>query len=303
MDQPVAATTDDALMLAWAAGEASAFEVLYGRHRGPLFRFLLAQLRDRPLAEELYQDVWQRVIAARATWRPEAAFATWLYRIAHNRLNDHWRAQRHRPPAPLDAELRTAALADPEHPGSVAEQHEQRQRLQQALDELPDEQREAVLLRLQQELSLEEIGRITGVGRETVKSRLRYALDKRYMHSCRDNFLRGALHDGRLEKRDIGANIWGFRKSQAEYRVYVTDAAGTRPRSRRRLGGWMIFSPLPVRIRLTRCRFTVPSSRTSPVISSSTSRLLWAPEPKRSAGSSAKVTTRGTSRSSTNTLR
>ena len=178
MEQPVAATTDDALMLAWAAGEASAFEVLYGRHRGPLFRFLLAQLRDRPLAEELYQDVWQRVIAARATWRPEAAFATWLYRIAHNRLNDHWRAQRHRPPAPLDAELRTAALADPEHPGSVAEQDEQRQRLQQALDELPDEQREAVLLRLQQELSLEEIGRITGVGRETVKSRLRYALDK-----------------------------------------------------------------------------------------------------------------------------
>ena len=178
MDQPVAATTDDALMLAWAAGDASAFEVLYGRHRGPLFRFLLAQLRDRPLAEELYQDVWQRVIAARATWRPEAAFATWLYRIAHNRLNDHWRAQRHRPPAPLDAELRTAALADPEHPGSVAEQHEQRQRLQQALDELPDEQREAVLLRLQQELSLEEIGRITGVGRETVKSRLRYAMDK-----------------------------------------------------------------------------------------------------------------------------
>ncbi|KAF1705289.1 RNA polymerase sigma factor [Pseudoxanthomonas kaohsiungensis] len=178
MEQPVAATTDDALMLAWAAGDASAFEVLYGRHRGPLFRFLLAQLRDRPLAEELYQDVWQRVIAARATWRPEAAFATWLYRIAHNRLNDHWRAQRHRPPAPLDAELRTAALADPEHPGSVAEQHEQRQRLQQALDELPDEQREAVLLRLQQELSLEEIGRITGVGRETVKSRLRYALDK-----------------------------------------------------------------------------------------------------------------------------
>ena len=60
----------------------------------------------------------------------------------------------------------------------MAEQHEQRQRLQQALDELPDEQREAVLLRLQQELSLEEIGRITGVGRETVKSRLRYALDK-----------------------------------------------------------------------------------------------------------------------------
>ena len=104
MDQPVAGSTDDALMLAWAAGDAGAFEVLYARHRGPLFHFLLGQLRDRPLAEEIYQDVWQRVIAARAGWRPDAAFATWLYRIAHNRLNDHWRAQRHRPPAPVDAD-------------------------------------------------------------------------------------------------------------------------------------------------------------------------------------------------------
>jgi RNA polymerase sigma-70 factor (ECF subfamily) len=178
MDQPVAAPTDEALMLAWAGGDAAAFDSLYARHRGPLFRFMLGQLRDRPLAEELYQDVWQRVIAARVGWRPDAAFATWLYRIAHNRLNDHWRAQRHRPPAPVDADLRTAALADPDDPEGLASREETRRRLQEALDELPEDQREAVLLRLQQELSLDEIGRITGVGRETVKSRLRYALDK-----------------------------------------------------------------------------------------------------------------------------
>jgi len=178
MDQPVADATDEALMLAWAGGDAAVFDTLYARHRGPLFRFLVAQLRDRPLAEELYQDVWQRVIAARQGWRPEAAFGTWLYRIAHNRLNDHWRAQRHRPPAPVDAELRMAALADPDDPERLAHRDQTRETLQRALDELPEDQREAVLLRLQQELSLEEIGRITGVGRETVKSRLRYALDK-----------------------------------------------------------------------------------------------------------------------------
>ena len=178
MDQAVAPTTDETLMLAWASGDPAAFKILYERHRGPLYRFMLGQLRDRPLAEELYQDVWQRVIAARAGWKPEAAFSTWLYRIAHNRLNDHWRSQRHRPPAPIDAELRTAALADPDDPERLAGNEELRQHLQRALDELPDEQREAVLLRLLQELSLDEIGRITGVGRETVKSRLRYALDK-----------------------------------------------------------------------------------------------------------------------------
>ena len=178
LDQPGGEANDEGLEVPWGGGDAPAFEVLYGRHRGPLFRFMLGQLRDRAQAEELYQDVWQRVIAARAGWKPEAAFSTWLYRIAHNRLNDHWRAQRHRPPAPLDADLRTAALADPDDPERRATDDEARLRLQQALDELPDDQREAVLLRLQQELSLEEIARITGVGRETVKSRLRYALDK-----------------------------------------------------------------------------------------------------------------------------
>jgi RNA polymerase sigma factor (sigma-70 family) len=178
MDLPTAQPTDETLMLAWAGGDASAFESLYARHRLPLFRFLLGQLHDRPLAEELHQDVWQKVIAARAGWRPEAAFSTWLYRIAHNRLNDHWRAQRHRPPAPADADLRTAGLADPDDPERAAGRDQSRQQILQALAELPEEQREAVVLRLQQELSLEEIGRITGVGRETVKSRLRYALDK-----------------------------------------------------------------------------------------------------------------------------
>ena len=178
MDQPAAAPEDHVLMLAWVGGDAAAFEVLYQRHRGPLFRFLLGQLRDRPLAEELYQDVWQKVIGARAGWEPDAAFSTWLYRIAHNRLNDHWRAARHRPAAPDDADERTARLADACTPELLADEHAQRLQLRQALAELPPEQQEVVILRLEQELSLEEIGAITGVGRETVKSRLRYALDK-----------------------------------------------------------------------------------------------------------------------------
>ena len=54
MDSPAAGTDDHALMLAWAGGDARAFEMLYQRHRPSLFRFLLGQLRDRPLAEELY---------------------------------------------------------------------------------------------------------------------------------------------------------------------------------------------------------------------------------------------------------
>jgi RNA polymerase sigma-70 factor (ECF subfamily) len=170
--------SDEMLMLAYAGGQVAAFDQLYGRHRARLYRFLLRQLRDGALADEIFQDVWQRVIAARQGWKPEAAFTTWLYRIAHNRLADHWRALQHRPPAPDNADERTERVPDPDTPERSLSEFEQRRRLQLALDELPAEQREVVLLRLEQELTLEEIGTITGVGRETVKSRLRYAMDK-----------------------------------------------------------------------------------------------------------------------------
>ena len=81
--------SDEALMLAYAGGDAMAFEQLYARHRGKLYRYLLRQLRDNALADECFQDVWQRVISARAGWKPDAGFATWLYTIAHHRLGDH----------------------------------------------------------------------------------------------------------------------------------------------------------------------------------------------------------------------
>jgi RNA polymerase sigma-70 factor (ECF subfamily) len=175
----VAEVSDESLMLAYAAGDAAAFERLYHRHRGKLYRFLARQLRGNgALADEMFQDVWQRVIAARQGWKPEAMFSTWLYRIAHNRLADHWRALQHRPPAPEDADQRTERVPDPDTPERQLSEFEERRRLHLALEELPEEQREVILLRLEQDLSLEEIGEITGVGRETVKSRLRYAMDK-----------------------------------------------------------------------------------------------------------------------------
>ena len=170
--------SDETLMLAYAAGDAAAFEQLYARHRGKLYRYLQRQLRDNAVADELFQDVWQRVIASRSGWKPDAGFATWLYTIAHHRLGDHWRSLKHRPAAPSDADERLARVADPDTPERVLSEFERRRQLQLALDDLPEEQREVLLLRLEQELTLEEIGTITGVGRETVKSRLRYAMDK-----------------------------------------------------------------------------------------------------------------------------
>ncbi len=85
--------SDESLMLAYAGGDARAFETLYSRHKGPVFRYVLRSVKSRAEADELFQDVWMRAIEARARWRPEAKFTTWLYTIAHHRLIDHWRAK------------------------------------------------------------------------------------------------------------------------------------------------------------------------------------------------------------------
>ncbi len=170
--------SDEALMLAYAAGNADAFAQLYARHRQPLYRYLLRHLRDTTLADEFFQDVWQRVIAARTTWAPDTGFTAWLFTIAHHRLGDHWRSLKHRPATPADAEQRLERLVDTDTPERVLSEFERRRQLQLALDALPDEQREVLLLRLEQEMTLEQIGAVTGTGRETVKSRLRYAMDK-----------------------------------------------------------------------------------------------------------------------------
>jgi RNA polymerase sigma-70 factor, ECF subfamily len=174
---------DGELMRRFATGDMTAFEQLYGRHKGGLMRFLQRGLGRRETAEECFQEVWSRVIAARDRYQPDARFATWLYQIANNLLIDQYRRQRpelnvETLPEESDAIDNPIAPAPALSPEDTLGAFEQARRLQQALAELPDEQRIAVQLRLEQELSLEEIGAITGAGRETVKSRLRYALDK-----------------------------------------------------------------------------------------------------------------------------
>src|SRR5688572_28947603 len=82
---------DEELMLAYRDGAAGAFDELYRRHRAPLYRYLLRQCRDAAAAEELFQDVWMNVIRARSSYAVTARFTTYLYRLAHNRLIDHYR--------------------------------------------------------------------------------------------------------------------------------------------------------------------------------------------------------------------
>ncbi len=174
---------DADLMLAYAAGDGDGFALLYERHKGGVYRYFLRSLRDGGLAEELAQDVWASVIRGRSGYRPEAKFTTWLYRLAHNRLIDHYRRSSVVVFSPLDPDADDAETGQhhPSHtPGPEDATHHRAaaRKLVELVELLPPNQREAFLLQAEGGLSLEEIAEATGGDYEAVKSRLRYAFKK-----------------------------------------------------------------------------------------------------------------------------
>jgi RNA polymerase sigma-70 factor, ECF subfamily len=172
---------DAQLMLAYASGEMRAFETLYSRHRGALYRYLMRQARDPEVSNDLFQEVWSRVISNRARYEPRAKFRTFLFTLAHNCFIDHCRRVKARPGGPgiEDADAADLLPADEgTRPDAALERDETTQRYRAALATLPPEQRDVYLLHEESQLSLEEIARVTGVGTETAKSRLRYAVGK-----------------------------------------------------------------------------------------------------------------------------
>lgn len=182
------AAGDEQLMLAYRDGDAGAFEELYRRHKGGLYRFVLRSVRERALAEELYQEIWMRVIEARGRYEVQAKFGTWLYSIAHNRLVDHWRRKGLKLVA-LDGGddgVFEPAGAPADEPERIAEAKQGLARFARALEALPPAQREAFLLHHEAGMGVPEIARATGANEEAAKSRLRYAVAR----------LKEALGDG-----------------------------------------------------------------------------------------------------------
>lgn len=171
--------TDEGLMLAYRDGDGDAFAELYARWRGRLYRYMLRLAGEH--TDELFQDVWLSVVKARTGYQPTARFSTWLFRIAHNRIVDHYRSAG-RAPVQWDDEGTDPfeSMPGPEHetPHAMLDRKETALALLDALAELPPPQREAFLMAEESGMTLEQIAQATGVGRETVKSRLRYAVSR-----------------------------------------------------------------------------------------------------------------------------
>ena len=173
--------SDEDLMMNYRSGEATAFDTLYRRHKGGIYRYLLKKCGSESVAEELFQDVWMKLIAAREHYEVKAKFTTFLYQLAHNRFIDHYRRQK----TTMSMNLVQNDCNEESIPGRIQEQPETKVYLSeqidiifQLLDELPDEQREVFMLKEEAGMSIAEIADVIGVNQETTKSRLRYAIKK-----------------------------------------------------------------------------------------------------------------------------
>jgi len=174
--------SDERLMRRFQAGDARAFEALVRRHRTALWNFLLRHVGDRARAEDLLQETFLRAVKASGEWQERAKVTTWLFTIARNLTLDELRRAVHRRAEPLEGRddqpgpIDRAAADDPP-PDAAAEGALLRPRLEAALAALPEEQREVFLLREQGGLGFREIAEVTGTPENTVKSRMRYALE------------------------------------------------------------------------------------------------------------------------------
>ncbi len=181
--------SDEALMVRYQRGDKGAFTALVRRHQGALYNFAFRQLRLQSAAEDVVQEAFVRVVQNAADFKHEARFTTWVYTITRNLCIDQLRKRALRRHASLDesrsddgeaggptlGEQTADSRASVERDATGSELKE---RIVKALDTLPDEQREVFLLREIGGLPFKEIAEVTGIAENTVKSRMRYALER-----------------------------------------------------------------------------------------------------------------------------
>ncbi len=179
---------DEALMMRYQQGEVRAFEILLQRHRKPIYNFIFRFVGSRELAEDLMQDTFLRVIKGAANYKRKAKFTTWLYTIARNLCVDQSRRKKHRRHKSLDAPFKggdenSGTLLDVVPSNEMASDRktvsrELHQKMHSAISKLSEQQREVFLMREFLDMPFKQIADVVGVPENTVKSRMRYALEK-----------------------------------------------------------------------------------------------------------------------------
>lgn len=187
---------DQRLMNAYKKGDAKAFERLLARHKKAIYNFCLRMLGDRSAAEDALQEVFLRVVRSAKDWESQAKFTTWLYTIARNHCIDAIRKAGYRKTASLDQTLDPNEeaggtlgdrVSDEESvtPDRGAESSRLREKLASAIASLSEDQREVFVMREYAGMPFKDIASVVGVPENTVKSRMRYALEHLRSHLAR----------------------------------------------------------------------------------------------------------------------
>lgn len=154
------------------AGDAAAWDALFRRYQLPLYVYAMELVRNEQTALDVVQETFINATRYINSLREDAKFGSWLFSIAHQKCQQHWRKP-HRD-EPLDDSFREVAGEDL-LPADMLIRAEEQEEFMRLLNQLPEIHRSALLLHFLEEFSLEEIGRITGASVGTVKSRLHYA--------------------------------------------------------------------------------------------------------------------------------
>ncbi len=170
--------SSESLMLAYATGNADAFTQLYNLHKGPLFRFLLRQGMNTARADEMFQDIWLKIINGRSSYKVTARFQTWLYSIARNLIIDEYRKEGKTESVEFEEGISEKTNDSPllNNPEEGIDQKTRQQHLLNSVKSLPFEQRQAFLFRYEAGMTNQDIAEITGTNLQTAKSRVRYAI-------------------------------------------------------------------------------------------------------------------------------
>jgi len=172
---------DQELVQAYIKGDQSAIEVLINRHRSKVYTYILLTIKNQQLAEDLFQETFIKVIQSLrdGKYRDNGRFLSWVIRIAHNLIIDHFRKEKQMNSVSnddTDVDLFNSKKLSDDNIEELIVSSQIKAEIRSLIYELPEDQREVVLLRHYGGLSFKEIADQTDVSINTALGRMRYAL-------------------------------------------------------------------------------------------------------------------------------
>ena len=172
--------TDAVLVSAYIKGDETALETLVVRHKQKIYSFIYSKVYDRDVAEDIFQDTFIKVIKTlkRGKYNEEGKFLPWVMRISHNLVIDFFRKNNRMPKFDNSGEFNIfSVLSDTSLNAEKAIIKEQVESdLRRLVNELPEDQKDVLLMRIYNDMSFKEISDKTGVSINTALGRMRYAL-------------------------------------------------------------------------------------------------------------------------------